>query len=132
MPIHRIRLAGPWDSQLLDCDRQSVGSSIRIQLPFTLQNIQNHSVIQLTRGFHHPTGIGDKTSLRIVLQGSANPLEVRMNGVAISECDSETAGEYTFELIGLIEAFNQLSVLFTLPSSDSEVTLNTVWLEIRE
>ncbi len=132
MSNHRIRLAGPWESQLLDCDQQPIGSSIRMQLPFTLSNTQHHSVAQLTRSFHHPTGIDDNTTLRIVLQASASPLEVRINGVKVSECVIETDGEYAFDLNGLIETINQLRLLFTSPHADSEVTLNTVWLEIRE
>ena len=131
MPNHRIRLAGPWESQSIDENQRPVGESIRAQLPFALSKSQNQSGIQLTRGFHRPTGIDNQTTLRIVLQASASPFLVQLNGSRIAECDSESAGEYVFSLGESINDFNQLSVLFATPDTNSAVTLNTAWLEIR-
>jgi len=131
MPNHRIRLAGPWESQSIDGNQHPVGKLIRTQLPFTLSKTQHQSGIQLTRGFHRPTGIDDQTKLRIVLQASSSPFMVQLNGSRIAECDSESAGEHVFPLGESMDDFNQLSVLFAAPNPNAAVTLDTAWLEIR-
>lgn len=131
MKTHRIRLAGPWDSHLVADDGQPVSEVIRCQLPFTLPESQQESGVLLTRGFHCPTGIDDATILRIVLQANRSPNAVRINGIEISECPPRLDAEFSFDITGRIEAFNQLSVLFMATTSECGAVLNTAWLEIR-
>ena len=131
MKTHRIRLAGPWDSQLTDDDGQPVGEVIRCQLPFTLPDTQRESAILLTRGFHCPTGIDDTTTLRIVLQATESPNAVRINGTDIAECPARLNAEFAFDITGRVAAFNQLSVLFKSAEYEPSAALNMAWLEIQ-
>ncbi|MEJ7590854.1 MAG: hypothetical protein WKF77_04845 [Planctomycetaceae bacterium] len=131
MKNHRIRLAGPWESQFIGDDGQPVGEVIRCQLPFTLPESKRESGVLLTRGFHCPTGIDDTTTLRIVLQASETPNAVRINGKDIAECAVRLDSEFAFEVTGRIEAFNQLSVLFKSAEDELPAALNTAWLEIQ-
>ena len=135
MKTHRIRLAGPWDSQLTDDDGQPVGEVIRCQLPFTLPftlpDTQRESAILLTRGFHCPTGIDDTTTLRIVLQATESPHAVRINGADIAECPARLSAEFAFDITGRLAAFNQLSVQFKSAECEPSAALNMAWLEIQ-
>ncbi len=131
MKNHRIRLAGPWESQSVDIHQQPVGEAIRCQLPFTLPESQRESGVLLTRGFHCPTGIDDTTTLRIVVQASECPSAVRINGTHIAECPARLDAEFAFEVSGQITEFNQLGVLFKSTECESPPTLKIAWLEIR-
>ena len=131
MKNHRIRLAGPWESQSIGDDGQPVGEVIRCQLPFTLPGPEYESGVLLTRGFHRPTGIDDTTTLRIVLQASECPDAVRINGTDIAECAASVDAEFAFEVTGRIVEFNLLSVLFKSTEAESPPALNTAWLEIQ-
>ena len=130
MKNHRIRLAGPWESQFIGDDGQPVGEVIRCQLPFRLPESQPESGVMLNRGFHCPTGIDDTTTLRIVLQASKCPDVLRINGVDIAECPAGQDAEFAFEVTDRIAGFNQLSVLFRSAECNSPTTLNSAWLEI--
>ena len=130
MKNHRIRLAGPWESQFIGDDGQPVGEVIRCQLPFRLPESQPESGVMLNRGFHCPTGIDDTTTLRIVLQASESPNAVRINGTDILECPSRLDAEFAFEVTGRMMAFNLLSVLFKSTDTEPAAALNAAWLEI--
>ena len=141
MTIHRIRLAGPWESQSLDEQLQPVGEISRCQLPFTVPASLHRQGVLLVRGFHRPTGIESATVLRIVLKAVACPALVQMNGEEIvpgvrngtNTLKQDTAeGEYLFEITRLIQPFNHLSVRFITNSAEALATLETVWLEIQE
>ena len=131
MKKHRIRLAGPWESQSVDDQQQPVGETIRCQLPFTLQESLRETGVLLTRGFHCPTGIDHSTQLRIVLQASERPDVVRINGTEIAACAARQDAEFAFEVTGRIAAFNQLSVLLRSTGFESAAALHTAWLEIQ-
>lgn len=131
MKNHRIRLAGPWESQFVGDDGQPVGEVIRCLLPFPLPEPQQEAGVMLNRGFHCPTGIDDTTTLRIVVQSGKCPDVVRINGVDIAECPAGLDAEFAFEVTDRIAEFNQLSVLFKSVGCESPTTLNTVWLEIQ-
>ena len=126
---HRIRLAGPWEWQVIGSPQQSTREAARCQLPFTLSGDQRESGVVLTRRFHRPTGINDATTLRIVLQASRKPVDVQLNGKSLPGSESSVAAEYCFNLTGRVEPFNQLSVLL-LPQTDASATLQSAWLEI--
>ena len=130
MKNHRIRLAGPWESQFIDANGQPVGEVIRCQLPFVIPESQRESGVLLTRGFHCPTGIDDTTTLRIVLQASESPNAVRINGTDILECPTHLDAEFAFEVTGRIMAFNLLCVLFRSTATEPPAALNAAWLEI--
>ena len=132
MKNHRIRLAGPWESQGIAEDGEPVGEVVRCQLPFTLPESKRESGVLLTRGFHCPTGIDNTTTLRIVLQASECPDAVRINGTDIAECAASVDAEFAFEVTGRIVEFNLLSVLFKSTETESPPALNTAWLEISE
>lgn len=132
MQKHRIRLAGPWDSQPVDERRQPVGDSTRCQLPLTLTESSPEPGVLLTRGFHRPTGIDDTTTLRIVLQTTARPNSVSINGMMIAECPVSSNAEYAFDATSRITAFNLLSVLFDGRTDKPPTTLHSVWLEIQD
>lgn len=130
MKNHRIRLAGPWESQFIGEDGKPVGEVIRCGLPFMLPGPEHESGVVLTRGFHCPTGIDDTTTLRIVLQAGKCPDAVRINGTDISECAASVDAEFAFEVTGRIVEFNLLSVLFKSTATEPAAALNTAWLEI--
>lgn len=131
MNIHRIRLAGPWESQFIGDSGQPVGEVIRCQLPFSLPESQSQSGVLLTRGFHCPTGIDETTRLRIVLQASECRIVVQINGTNIVECPARLDAEIAFEITGTLAEFNQLSVLIKTAESETRPALNTAWLEIQ-
>ncbi len=132
MKKHRIRLAGPWESQFIGTDGQPDDEVIRCELPFTLPESQRESGVLLTRRFHRPTGIDDTTILRIVLQSSERPAAVRLNGTDIAECRARPDAEFAFEITGQMAEFNLLGVLLRPAESAAPTTLNTAWLEIQE
>ena len=131
MKNHRIRLAGPWESQFIGEDGEPVGEVIRCGLPFTLPGPEHGSGVLLTRGFHGPTGIDDTTTLRIVLEAGKCPDAVRINGTDIETCAASLDAEFAFEVTGRIAEFNQLSVLFRSAECESPPALKTAWLEIQ-
>ena len=131
MPNHRIRLAGPWESQTVDGHQSPTGETVRCQLPYTLFEARHEFEVQLRRGFHHPTGIDNETTLRIVLQASESPAAVRVNGKEIEECAASLDGESAFDVTGRIEAFNELCIVFRFRDDVPTAMLKSVWLEIQ-
>jgi len=131
MKNHRIRLAGPWESQFIGEDGKPVGEVNRCGLPFAMPESQRKSGVLLTRGFHCPTGIDDKTRLRIIVQASERPVALRINGTEIAECPAGSDVEFAFEVTGQMAEFNQLGVLLGSVGCELPMTLSTVWLEIQ-
>jgi len=131
MKNHRIRLAGPWESQSINEQQNPDGEVIRCQLPFTLPESQRKSGVLLTRGFHCPTGIDQSTTLRIVLQASESPNAVRINGTDLTTGAACLDAEFAFDVTGRIAAFNQLSVLLKSTECELPTSLHTAWLEIQ-
>jgi len=141
MKAHRIRLAGPWELQQLDNALQPVGDVANCQLPYSLTPSQNPSGVLLLRGFHCPTGIGQNTILRIILKANQQPHEVRMNSIAAAVCKAsrigatdlnDTCSEFSIEITSLVAAFNRLSVILHVSTTEIPATLETAWLEIQD
>ncbi len=141
MKAHRIRLAGPWEAQQLDNELQPVGDMVNCQLPYTLTPSENPSGVLLLRGFHCPTGIDQNTILRIVLKANQQPQEVRTNGNPAEVCEASCIGttnlndanrEFSIDITHSIAAFNQLSVIFQVSTTEIPATLQTAWLEIQD
>ncbi|MEZ6033641.1 MAG: hypothetical protein R3C17_11145 [Planctomycetaceae bacterium] len=131
MSKHRIRLAGPWDFQIVDSGLVPRGETSECRLPVTLVDLTNEPGIQLRRGFHKPTGIDGKL-LRLVLQANTPPRAVLINDVRIAESAVEHESEYAFEITTHIKPFNWVCVLLTVEDYQPSPVLNTVWLEILE
>lgn len=141
MKAHRIRLAGPWDAQQLDDKFQPVGDVVNCQLPYSATPSQNPSGVLLLRGFHCPTGIDQSTILRIILKANQQPHEVCINSNPAEVCEASRIGntnlndahsEFSIDITQSIAAFNQLSVSFTISTTELPATLDHVWLEIQD
>ena len=140
MKAHRIRLAGPWEAQLLDDALQPVGGVVDSRLPYSVSKSPNQSGVLLLRGFHRPTGIDQNSVLRIVLKANLRPHEVRLNStpVEVSEAShfgttnlDDTHDEFSIDITQTIDAFNKLSVSFQIKTPEMPATLESAWLEIQ-
>lgn len=141
MKTHRIRLAGPWQTQQLDNKLQPVGDKVSCQLPYSILASQGLSGVLLLRGFHRPTGIEQNTVLRIILKANQQPHEVCINSnpADVSEVSrsgtanlNDNHGEYSIDITRSIAAFNQLSLSFRVSTTEVPATLETAWLEIQD
>ncbi len=141
MKAHRIRLAGPWEAQLLDNELQPVGDVLDSRLPYSIVLSPDQKGVQLLRGFHRPTGIGQNSVLRIILKANQKPHEVRINStlievVAASDIGTtnsiDSHGEFSIDITHFIAPFNELSVSFLVESSEIPAALETAWLEIQD
>jgi hypothetical protein len=141
MKAHRIRLAGPWEAQLLNDESQPVGGMLDSRLPYSMFPSPEQTGVRLQRGFHRPTGIDPNSVLRIILKANQKPHEVRINStpaeVRTASDDgttnlNDTHGEFSIDITHSIAAFNQLSVIFQAGSSEMPATLETAWLEIQD
>ena len=141
MQAHRIRLAGPWEAQLLDNELRPVGDVLNSRLPCSMFPSQNQTGVLLQRGFHRPTGIDQNSVLRIILKANQKPHHVRINSTlaevrAASDIGTtninDSYGEFSIDITHSIAAFNQLSVIFQAGSSEMPATLETAWLEIQD
>ncbi len=141
MKAHRIRLAGPWEAQLLDNELQPVGGVLDSRLPYSIVPSPDQKGVQLLRGFHRPTGIGQNSVLRIILKATQKPHEVRINStlievIAASDIGTRNSidsyGEFSIDITHFIAPFNELSVSFLVESSEIPAALETAWLEIQD
>lgn len=145
MKAHRIRLAGPWEAQLLDDEMQPVGGVFNCRLPFVMLpnamlSSQYATGVLLLRGFHRPTGIDKNSVLRIILKANQRPHEVRINSTPVEVSEASHVGttnlddshhEFSIDITQTIDAFNKLSVNFQIKTPEMPATLESAWLEIQ-
>ena len=150
MSVHKIRLAGPWESSPVDTvvshsglpDAQAASIRHPCQLPFQSDKDRICSSVLLVRRFHCPTGITEKTTLFIALEVRHAVTQVRLNGSEISRASSndvdgpvvESVVEplQRFEILSPLKPFNELNVLLTPLDTANVATLVSVSLEIHE
>ena len=128
---HRIRLAGPWESQAVAPLTQCANEPDRLQLPFSLTKDQRDAGLIFIRRFHRPTGIDESTELRIICHASEKPSDLQLNGQSLADRLVSDGREFCCEVTGFLKSFNQLSVMFPA-RSDADLTMECVWLEIAD
>lgn len=160
MAGHRIRLAGPWDLRNWTTDsspsisptvarrfatqnesaRKSAAAT-RFQLPLPLNPNafpESAQFLQpaICRRFHCPTGMSDRTEVRLIWECSVPDLVIRLNATPLGEVSilrSVPSFLCSAQIRPLLQAFNELAV--RLPESNSEndlAVLFSVSLEIEE
>lgn len=75
------------------------------------------------------------------MKANQPPHEVRINDTVCEVCEAsrigttsidDTHGEFSIDITSLIAAFNHLSVMFQVSTSEIPATLETAWLEIQD
>ena len=132
MPVHKIRLAGPWQCQQ---PSEPPVTWRTVTLPFPLPTSDRSTTLK--RRFHSPTGIDSKTSIEVAVFVTAASAFVRLNGQVLekastAELPDEPAGHITaFDVTSRLQPFNELEVELQNSQSVVDATLRAVELWIR-
>ncbi len=124
MPVHTIRLAGPWELHV------NGSEPVRVTLPFELQ-VEKISC-WLVRNFHRPTGLTDQSQVCIIVtthdtsptvcinEKRTLPSKVSQNGQV---CES------SYDITPLLNSFNSLAVQ---PAANAILNIQSAVMEIHE
>lgn len=94
VPIHSIRLVGPWEVQ-------RPGEAVRVHLPRDWARIEpllEGDRLCLRRKFHRPTGLDESTRVFVAMPEVWNIEAVRLNGEVLQESSSRRELLQRFEL----------------------------------
>lgn len=120
MPLHVIRLRGPWEYELISAQscgiRQSGTVQIQSAWPPELANARGES-IRLRRRFHRPTGLEPRDRVWLCVSGLEDIDEVQLNGMVLrpsgeSERDEQRARRslWRWEITDCLEASNAVVI----------------------
>jgi hypothetical protein len=152
MSIHSIRLAGPWEWRSFSgtAEKSDISEFVKCQLPFPDASCAPPGSIVMRRRFHRPTGLDDRTTVRVALQFRGNKsahsaqamescLQVRVNDQGVpatvveSPENSDSNGEIRLQLrcdiSPLLRPFNDLQIDFNHP--EHQLSLEAACLEIK-
>lgn len=146
MGLHRIRLAAPWEFQLVGAlTIEAEASSSTCKLPFALSDVGVHGAalesdtIVFSRKFHCPSGLDKSTRVLIGIEldetkSSASLKTVLLNKEALPFVEDHSAASdvLRIDVSGRLLAFNVLQLQFPGAASHTPVRLISVNLLIEE
>ena len=124
MPVHRIRLHGPWDV------RPHAGAPAgRMTMPGTLRDggwTGFAGRVSFYRRFGRPSNLTDRDTVRLVFEGTVGPAEARLNEEKLGQLN----GAGAFDVTGRLTERNSLEVILEA-ADDGCGLIGEVRLEIR-
>jgi hypothetical protein len=153
MKTHSIRLAGPWQYQVLTAGRTLApqhSGDLRLPFPASIpDDVVAHLkrdftepvnlFVRLSRRFHRPTGLTNATQvwLRLVIDGAANCVLNQQSLTPNQQPDAfgsktEQGNCYACEISRQLRDFNLLEILIPLTPGESLAAVTEVTLEIAE
>ena len=111
---HVIRLAGPWEYEVLRADAGAPPSSTsgRMQLPTAWQALLGgdfRGLIRLRRRFNRPTNLDPQETVWVVIEGSHLRCVAGLNGQSLGDLHDDAAlGE--FEVTSELPMHNELTI----------------------
>lgn len=134
MPVHHIRLKGPWEYEWLSsCAARSTegeadetgGTNGRVQMPCDWRALfgERAGRARFTRVFHSPSGLEAGDSVRLVFAGVGGTLNAQLNGkllvpASVDALNSVSSGlgspveqpRIAFEITSQLRGVNRLAV----------------------
>jgi hypothetical protein len=127
---HQIRLRAAWTRRTAPEDR-SAGP--RVTLPDAPQRCAAGETVIYERSFNCPSGINDRTSLRLRVPGWRGKLSLSLDGERLCDQEDESAAGLVIDLTGRLRQSHRLQLRLAPAPDDDQVQLDDiVWLEIEE
>lgn len=106
MPVHRIRLKGPWEYSSADGSQSG-----RVTMPAEWDELFDRHINQATfrRLFHQPTNLDARDRVFLVFDGVGGEGEFLLNGQAAGEL-IESSEPQRFDVTELLQPFSELVV----------------------
>ena len=147
-PRHRIRLAGPWEAEILSSSTHHELANTRLKAALGATGQQGDRPIQgnlkLRRNFNLPTGLDDASVVWLCAEGL--PLDAQCQSFLNRQPLDRTGGELTADrqievaVTDVLENFNRLEIVLSCSDAVSPVQITddaastrvqaSVWLEI--
>ena len=141
MSVHRIRLAGPWESLSHENRMTSTcGARQPCQLPYEVTKSDGEDLgMNLFRRFHRPTGIGEFTRVCVGFEVHNLTLEVLINDGVTEVVGASAASRVNnaneivrTDISKLLKSFNELQIRLSCIDRQFAGRVVSVWLEIAE
>lgn len=127
---HVIRLAGPWEYEVLRCDANdwTGATSGRTQLPLDCRELLGASfrgLVTFRRRFNRPTNLDPQEAVWLVIEADESRGEIGLNGNLLGDLPGN-AGLAELDVSTALELHNELTI-----RADQSVSIAGVRLEIR-